>query len=230
MGSLVQIKTPMKQNLWMLSQMGGSGFVVEKEGGKCYIVTNAHVVQDWSKVTIMRGDVEWDATVVGTDPSTDIALLMIESEPVELEPALIGSSVDARLGELVIAAGSPLGLDGSVSLGIISSKRSLKVVHDVLGGLVAEPTKRDEEESSGFLQIDCAINSGSSGGPIADLDARVLGVATLKSEGEGLAFAIPIEIAMAAIERIKRSGDMKKKKPLGITASDLAGRAVFILG
>jgi serine protease Do len=168
----------------------GSGFVISTDG---YAVTNNHVVNDAAevKVTFENGD-EFDATVVGTDSRTDLALLKIKSDktftPVKL------ATTQARVGDWVMAVGNPFGLGGTVTTGIVSARG-----RDIGMGSYDE-----------FLQIDASINHGNSGGPTFNLDGEVVGVNTAifsPSGGSvGIGFAIPASIVSSVIDDLKANG------------------------
>ena len=158
----------------------GSGFIVSPDG---YILTNAHVVDHASHVTVRLTDRrEYTAKVVGSDKASDVALLKIDAA--NLPTVKIGSSRDAKVGEWVVAIGSPYGFENSVTAGIVSAKsRSLPDATYVP-----------------FIQTDVAVNPGNSGGPLFNLAGEVIGINSQiysRSGGyQGLSFAIPVEIAM----------------------------------
>ncbi len=168
----------------------GSGFVVSADG---YVVTNNHVVDNSKTVQIVfqTGD-EYDATVVGTDPKTDLALLKIKSD--KTFPAVKLSEVDAKVGDWVMAVGNPFGLGGTVTAGIVSARG-----RDIGNGPYDD-----------FLQIDASINKGNSGGPAFNLNGEVVGVNTAifsPSGGSvGIGFAIPAAIVKDVIASLKSDG------------------------
>lgn len=213
---------------------GGSGFIVGKEGERYFILTNSHVVQDPQcpgcdlcnspdfveepvettlEVTLASGET-FIADLSAADPTSDLAVLTIDSET-DLPIAELGDSERARPGEFVVAVGSPLQvLSNSCSFGIISS------VHRDL-----EPATGVPSGGMTFLQIDCAINPGSSGGPVVDLDGKVLGVAALMfGRGgassmtgeqdpiaiEGISFAIPIAFAQKVMAEFRQHGQVRR--------------------
>ncbi len=155
----------------------GSGFIVRGDG---YIVTNAHVVRGASKIKVTLNDKRvFDATIVGTDGFSDIAVLKIDLN--KLPVANMGSSSSIRPGEFAIAIGSPLGFDHTVTFGIISAVG--RTVTDVNGNI-------------NFIQSDVAINPGNSGGPLLNLNGEVIGVNTaIQSNAQNIGFSIPIDIA-----------------------------------
>ncbi|SMC59759.1 S1C family serine protease [Kibdelosporangium aridum] len=167
----------------------GSGFVIDD---RAHIITNSHVVAGASSVTVTGADgTRRTATVVGTDPSSDIAVLRVEPGP-GLHPLVLGRSADVRVGEQVLAIGSPLGLAGSVTSGIVSAvDRQARI-----GG---------SQQSA--VQTDASINPGNSGGPLVNSRGEVIGVntaiATFEGGGSiGVGFAIPVDRAASVAERI----------------------------
>ncbi len=173
----------------------GSGFIISKEG---YIVTNHHVVAQADEVIVRLSDRrEFDATVIGTDQRSDLALLQVDAN--DLPFLQLGKSSELRVGEWVLAIGSPFGLDYSVTAGIVSAKgRSL-------------PTERGENYVP-FIQTDVAINPGNSGGPLFNLQGEVVGVNSqifTRSGGSiGLSFAIPAKVVRNIIEQLKVNGEV----------------------
>ena len=170
----------------------GSGFVLTADG---YVVTNNHVVSEATevKVSFQNGD-DYDATVIGTDPKTDLALLKIKSD--KSFPHVDFAKTEAKVGDTVMAVGNPFGLGGTVTRGIISARG-----RDIGNGPYDD-----------FLQIDASINKGNSGGPTFNLDGEVIGINTAifsPSGGSvGIGFAIPSQTASNVIESLK-SGDHK---------------------
>ena len=168
----------------------GSGFVVSADG---YVVTNHHVVKDAEEIIVKLSDRrELEAKVIGSDPRSDIALLKIEAN--ELPVVQLGSSSNLKVGQWVLAIGSPFGFDHSVTAGIVSAKgRSLP-----------------NENYVPFIQTDVAINPGNSGGPLFNLDGKVVGINSQiysRTGGfMGLSFAIPIEVAMDVVDQLKTLG------------------------
>lgn len=173
----------------------GSGFIISEDG---YVVTNNHVVEGADEVVVKMSDRrEFVAEVVGTDPDTDIALIKIDSEK-DLPTVKLGDSQSVSVGEWVLAIGSPFGFDASVTAGIVSAKgRALP-----------------NENYVPFLQTDVAINPGNSGGPLFNLDGEVVGVNSQifsRTGGYmGLAFAIPVDVAMDVVEQIKENGSVSR--------------------
>ena len=174
---------------------GGSGFVVSEDG---LIVTNNHVVAGASEVAVTFDDgQEVDATVVGTDPDTDLALLRIETDR-PLQPVTFANADNVRVGDPVVAIGSPFGLGGTVTAGIISADNR------------AIGAGRYDD----FLQIDAAINRGNSGGPTFNLNGEVVGVNTLihsPSGGNvGIGFAIPADLTQRIIDDLSDDGKVER--------------------
>jgi S1-C subfamily serine protease len=176
----------------------GSGFVIDKEG---HIVTNAHVVEGANSITVHFSDgSEADATLVGSDPSTDIAVIRVDVAASKLKPLELGSSADVKAGNVVVAIGSPFGLEGTVTAGIVSA----------LGRTIEAP---DGAQISGAIQTDAALNGGNSGGPLLDASAKVIGVnAQIESQSgsnAGVGFAIPIETARAIASQLIADGSVE---------------------
>ncbi len=162
----------------------GSGVVLDSKGD---IITNSHVAEHAAKVTVTFADGrEFQAKVVGTDPKTDIAVVRIENPPKGLVAARLGDSSKLEVGEWVLAIGSPLGLDQSVTAGIISGM-----------GKVTRNVHMSGERVRKYIQTDAKINPGNSGGPLVNLQGEVIGINTLINVGPGGAygFAIPIDQA-----------------------------------
>ena len=169
----------------------GSGFIIDPRG---FIVTNNHVIAEADEVNvILADDTRHEATVIGRDPKTDLALLKIETER-ELPAVAWGDSRQARVGEWVVAIGNPFGLGGSVTAGIISARQR---------NINAGPY-------DSFLQTDASINRGNSGGPLFNMDGEVIGVNTAifsPSGGSvGIGFSIPSEIAARVISQLQDFG------------------------
>jgi putative serine protease PepD len=190
---------PSVVNISVSSQDGsgnGSGIILTSDG---YILTNNHVIQGATDITVQFGSEDLAATVVGTDPQTDIAVIRIQKTG--LPAAAIGSSNDLRIGETVIAIGSPFGLDKTVTSGIVSALHR----SDLISG--------DSGISSytNLIQTDAAINPGNSGGALADLSGSVVGMNTLihspsgslgAAQSAGIGFAIPIDFAKSTADII----------------------------
>jgi len=176
----------------------GSGFVIDKQG---HIVTNAHVVEGANSITVRFSDgSEADATLVGSDPSTDIALIRVNVSASKLKPLELGSSASVKPGNVVVAIGSPFGLEGTVTAGIVSA----------VGRTIQAP---DGAQISGAIQTDAALNGGNSGGPLLDSAGKVIGVnAQIESQSgsnAGVGFAIPIETARTIASQLVADGSVE---------------------
>ena len=175
----------------------GSGVIVSKDG---YILTNHHVIEGADEILVRFSDRrELEATVVGTDPRSDLALLKVEAE--NLPAAALGQSENLQVGEWVMAIGSPFGFEYSVTAGIVSAKgRSL-------------PNARRDNYVP-FIQTDVAINPGNSGGPLFNLDGEVVGINSQIYSNSGgfmgVSFAIPIDVAMEVVEQLKSDGRVSR--------------------
>ena len=182
----------------------GSAFFISKDG---YLLTNHHVVEDASKVTIRLNDRrEIDATVVGSDERSDVALLKVKGSNF---PELRTGNVDRlRVGEPVLAIGSPFGFDYSASAGIVSAK-----MRNMMG-----------ETSVPFIQTDVALNPGNSGGPLFNQNGEVVGVNSRIFSGTGgymgLSFSIPIDVAMDVADQLKKNGKVTRSY-LGVMLQDI---------
>jgi serine protease Do len=161
----------------------GSGFIITEDG---YIVTNNHVIKDADQIkVILHDNKEYEATVVGTDPMTDLALIKIEAK--DLMALKFGSSSKADVGSWVVAIGSPFGLEQTVTAGIVSAK----------GRIIGSGPYDD------FIQTDASINPGNSGGPLLNLDGEVIGINTaIVRSGQGIGFAIPSDLATGIIAQL----------------------------
>lgn len=159
----------------------GTGFIVREDG---YIVTNAHVVKGSSKINVTLNDKrQFEATAIGVDSFSDLAVLKINAKG--LPTAEMGTSTSLRPGEFVIAIGSPMGYDHSVTLGIVSAVG--RTVTDVNGNI-------------NFIQTDAAINPGNSGGPLLNMIGQVVGVNTaIAARAQNIGFSIPIDIAKPTV-------------------------------
>jgi serine protease Do len=182
----------------------GSGFVVSGDG---YVVTNHHVIEDATGLTVRLGDREYEAEVVGDDPATDLALLKIEPEE-ELTYLSLADSSEVRVGDWVMVIGSPLQLTNSVSVGVVSAKgRSINITSD--------------RSLENFIQTDAAINFGNSGGPLVDLEGRVIGIATAINFGaENIGFAVPSDTLQRILPQLRDRGSVRRGY-LGVNIEDL---------
>ncbi len=171
----------------------GSGFIVSKEG---HVLTNNHVVEGADKITVTLSDGrQFDAKVVGRDPTFDLAVIKITAS--DLPVLSLGDSDAIQVGEWVVAIGNPFGLEHTVTVGVISAKnRSIRA-----GNLSFD----------GFLQTDAAINPGNSGGPLLDLDGKVVGINTaIIPYAQGIGFAIPVNMAKSVMDDLVSYGRVRR--------------------
>ncbi|MCG9094207.1 DegQ family serine endoprotease [Laribacter hongkongensis] len=182
----------------------GSGFIISPDG---YILTNAHVVARGDEITVKLNDKrEYKARLIGADGRTDVALLKIDAH--NLPAVELGNPNTLRVGEWVLAIGSPFGFDNTVTSGIVSAKgRQLP-----------------DENYVPFIQTDVAVNPGNSGGPLFDMDGKVVGINSQiysRSGGfMGISFAIPIDVAMQVADQLKQNGRVSRGR-LGVQIQDL---------
>ncbi len=180
------------------AQAQGSGFVYDSSG---HVITNAHVVDGAESAKVRFADGKtYDATVVGVDASTDLAVLKVEAPSSALHPLELADSSQAAVGDVVVAIGSPFGLENSVTTGIVSALgRSMKAPNGYT--------------ITGSIQTDAAINHGNSGGPLLDLDGKVVGVnAQIESESggnDGVGFAIPSSTVKSIVAQILEDGSVQ---------------------
>ena len=178
---------------------GGSGFVLDEEG---HVVTNQHVVSGAGEATVRFADgEEARAEVVGSDPSTDVALLrLVDPGQLDLSPLPLGSASSLEVGETVVAIGSPFGLEGTLTAGVISA----------LGREIRAP---DGFVIDDVIQTDAAINSGNSGGPLLDTTGRVIGINTqIQSEtggNVGIGYAVPVDTVKDIVDRLRTDGTVE---------------------
>lgn len=208
--SVVEIRTESVTNgsfmQQFISEGAGSGVIITKDG---YIVTNNHVIDGASKITVrLRNGDTYNATLVGKDAKTDIAVIKIDAS--DLTTAVYGDSSKLVVGETAIAIGNPLGeLGGTVTSGIISAlDRSITI----------------DGETMTLLQTNAAINPGNSGGGLFNAYGELVGIVNAKSSGsdiEGLGFAIPINTAKPIIEEIMKNGYVSGRISLGIAVLDI---------
>jgi serine protease Do len=180
----------------------GSGFLIDDDG---FIVTNNHVIEDADQIkVILADDKEFDAELVGRDPKTDLALIRIEGAK-NLKPLELGNSEKLKVGTWVVAIGSPFGLEQTVTAGIVSAK----------GRIIGSGPYDD------FIQTDASINPGNSGGPLLNMDGEVVGINTaIIASGQGIGFAIPINLAKGIIDQLKDKGEVTRGW-LGVGIQDL---------
>ena len=219
--SIVGISISYDVSFWGRTQeaeAAGSGVIISQDG---YILTNNHVVSSSDStsyyevseakkvtVTLSDGKETYDAKIVGTDKQTDLAIIKIEAN--NLTAAEIGNSDNIKVGEFVLAVGNPLGLDTSVTSGIISA--------------IGRDVTSEDGTTYHVMQTDCAINSGNSGGALVNSKGQVIGINTLKLAGtgiEGVGFAIPINDTIEVYEQLIKFGKVKRPY-IGISGSDLS--------
>lgn len=184
----------------------GSGVIVDAAKG--YIVTNHHVIDNADAITVALQDGrEYQAKLIGSDASTDVALLQIEADGLQ---ALSFANIDnLRVGDYVVAIGNPFGIGQTVTSGIVSALGR--------GGL-------NNENYEDFIQTDAAINVGNSGGALVDLEGRLIGINTAIISGSGssagIAFAVPVDMIAAVMEHLERDGEVRRGQ-LGVQIQDL---------
>jgi len=186
----------------------GSGFLIDRQG---HILTNNHVVRDASEITVTLSDKRaFKAKVVGQDPATDVAVIQIKADG-DLPSLPLGDSDQIQVGEWVMAIGNPLGeLQGSVTAGIVSARGRSAL--NIQGGA---PDYQD------FIQTDASINFGNSGGPLVNLRGEAIGINTaINAQGQGIGFAIPINLAKHIAEQLVASGKVVRGF-LGVVPAEL---------
>jgi len=189
----------------------GSGFIISNDG---YVLTNAHVVAGADEVLVTLTDRrEFKARVLGADTRTDVALLKVEAA--NLPRLAMGDSGKIRVGEWVIAIGSPFNLDNTVTAGIISAK------------------SRDTGDYLPLIQSDVAVNPGNSGGPLINMRGEVIGInsqiATLSGGYNGISFAVPIDEVMRVADQLKKSGKVTRGR-LGVEIGEVSKEVAESLG
>lgn len=195
-----------------VSQGAGSGVILSADG---YIVTNNHVVNGANSIKVKTYDgQEYEATLVGTDPQTDVAVIKVDAT--DLSPATIGSSDDIQVGEAAIAIGNPLGsLGGTVTTGIISAVgREITI----------------DNETMTLLQTDAAINPGNSGGGLFDVNGELIGIVNAKQSDtgiEGLGFAIPISDVTSVIDDLVAHGQVTTRPVLNVSLQQVQNSTYY---
>ncbi|MCP4121903.1 MAG: Do family serine endopeptidase [Bacteroidetes bacterium] len=201
--AVVNIKAMQNTNfeLWgdnSYSASSGSGVIISSDG---YIVTNNHVVEDGEEIHVSLNDKrELNAKLIGTDPSTDLALIKIEDE--ELPHLNFGNSDSLRVGEWVLAVGNPFNLESTVTAGIVSAKgRSIDILDD-------------QYRIESFIQTDAAVNPGNSGGALVNTNGELVGINTAiitrSGRYEGYSFAVPANLALKVIRDLRDFGEVQR--------------------
>lgn len=195
------------------SQAAGSGVIISKDG---YIITNNHVVEDANSITVTTYDnKQYNATLVGTDPASDIAVIKIDADE-ELSAATVGDSSKLQAGDTAVVIGNPLGtLGGTVTDGIISSPSREMVINN---------------QSMELIQTNAEINSGNSGGGLFDGNGNLVGIVNAKDSGttssgtviEGIGFAIPINSAMKVADELIQYGKVIDRATLGVYLQEVS--------
>ena len=193
----------------------GSGFIVNPKG---YILTNHHVVEDASRITVgLQSGEKYRGTVIGVDPETDVAVIKIDA-PKDLPTVTLGDSNAAQVGDWVLAMGSPFGLDQTVTAGIISKKERETPFFNVF---------------QRFLQTDAAINRGNSGGPLVNMRGEVIGmnsqIATSTGDYNGIGFALPANETSFVYKQLIAQGKVKRGY-LGITLESVHDEYAKVYG
>jgi len=195
------------RNILEVPQGTGSGFVWDEDG---HIVTNFHVVQDATSAEVTLGEKAYDASLVGTAPDHDLAVLKINAPRDKLVPIHIGTSDDIQVGQKVFAIGNPFGLDHTLTTGIVSA----------LGRTITSVTNRPID---GAIQTDAAINPGNSGGPLLDSGGRLIGVNTAiyspSGASAGVGFAIPVDTVNRIVPQLIAHGRVPRPY-LGVSLDD----------
>jgi S1-C subfamily serine protease len=192
------------------SESSGSGFVLDDKG---YVLTNAHVIDGASRVTVQFEDKKiTDAKIVGKDPSTDLAVLKVDPGGLALKPLALGDSKYVQVGDSTIAIGNPFGLDRTLTTGVVSA-------------LQRRITAPNGFQIENVIQTDAAINPGNSGGPLLDVAGRVIGINSQIATGGGggnvgIGFAVPINTAKQVIPQLRDNGKVERAY-LGITGATI---------
>lgn len=206
--SAVNIDTQInRSDVWFLESPGtgsGSGWVLDKQG---HIVTNYHVIEDSSLITVTLFEGEpFPAQIVGVDPQNDIAILKIDAPQEMLFPLELGDSNGLRVGQKIFAIGNPFGLERTMTVGIVSSLG--RTMRSKSGRLIKN-----------IIQVDAALNQGNSGGPLLDKQGRLVGmntaIATLTGENTGVGFAVPANTIRRVVPQLLQFGQVRRAS-LGI--------------
>jgi 2-alkenal reductase len=199
----------------------GSGFVLDLDG---HIVTNSHVVREAEEILVTFYDGYMaEAELVGIDDYSDLAVIQIDPAGAPLIPVELGDSNILKVGQRVVAIGNPFGLDGSMTVGIVSA-----VGRSLPSAQLLDPTTYDQYDNPSIIQVDAAVNPGNSGGPLLDSYGRVIGVNTaIRTETgtfEGIAFAVPVNTLKRVVPQLISAGHAEYSY-LGITSPN-SGRGV----
>ena len=198
-------------NVASTSQVEGSGFIYDLNG-QDIIITNYHVINGGSNITVTFQDGNsYSAKVLGSDPYSDLAVLSANAPQSELVPLTITSSTDLHVGDQVEAIGSPYGLTGSMTSGIISALNRT-ITEDTANGYAI----------SDIIQTSTAINPGNSGGPLLNSQGQVIGITTaVLDDSQGLGFAIPSDTILREITDLTDNGSYTQHSYLGISGADM---------
>lgn len=210
---------PFKDDIPKEQQGGGSGIIISKDG---YILTNNHVVENAKQVTVgLQDKREFEAKVIGTDPTTDLAVIKIDAD--DLPDAYLGDSEKIKVGQWVMAIGNPLALTSTVTAGIVSAtSRNINIIQDRYG-------------VENFIQTDAAINPGNSGGALVDLNGAVIGVnSAIATDGMtqryiGYGFAIPINLAKSVANDLIANGKVSRGY-IGVSISEIDAATAKAIG
>lgn len=202
------------------SQVQGSGFIYNFTG-QTVVITNYHVVQNAINITATFADGNaYPTTLLGSDPYEDLAVLLADAPQSELKPVAIVSSSTLEVGDPVIAVGTPYGLAGSMTVGIVSA----------LGRTISEETTGGYPIAS-IIQTSTPINPGNSGGPLLNYHGKVVGITTaIVSDSQGLGFAIPSNAILREIESLVTKGSYDQHSSLGVTGTDMTYEIAEAMG
>ena len=199
----------------------GSGFIVSQDG---YVLTNNHVVENFDRIRVTLTDHRvFTAKLIGRDPQTDVAVLKIEGSNLPVTP--LGAAEQVKVGEWVLAVGNPLGLDHTVTAGIVSAKGR--------GSTELPDLQRDRLAIQDFIQTDAAINPGNSGGPLVNIRGEVIGInsaiATRTGYYQGYGFAIPINLARDVMDDLVKNGKVRRAV-IGVMINDVTQEDARAMG
>lgn len=194
----------------MQRMASGSGVIITADG---YIATNNHVIEDAAKVEVVLDDKrKFEAKVIGTDPTTDLALLKVEANNLDFVP--YGNSDNVKIGQWVLAVGNPFDLTSTVTAGIVSAKgRNINILRG-----------RSNLSIESFIQTDAAVNPGNSGGALVDLNGKLIGIntaiATNTGSYAGYSFAVPVDLAKKVMEDLAEYGEVRRAL-MGVNIQDV---------